>query len=177
MKCYNFEEIISDYLEGKISHSTKIEADKHLEQCSVCKSKLEDMKEIVASLNRLPKLKTSDDFNERLMERIEKHKSKKKFILTQFIYKHSQKISTAVAVLILFFGIFYVYNAVFPNMPNQKIATSEIQKDPIQNNTKLQPKDVLQKKSQLIVKDEKSDSSEIEKGSFNNKIKMVNQEK
>jgi len=183
MNCYRFETLISDYLDNNISHSMKSEVEKHLGKCPNCRAKLEDMKQILHSLHRLPKLQTSANFNEKLMEEIEHRKSKEKFIFKQFVYKYSQPLSTAAAVIILLFGVYYIYNSIFPNMPNQKISTSEIQNN-ILNPTQLsQPANNsinnLQKKPQYV-KAENDDSSKTNKdqrNNFENKIKMVNKEK
>ncbi|MEA3500132.1 MAG: zf-HC2 domain-containing protein [Candidatus Marinimicrobia bacterium] len=185
MKCYSFENIISDYLDNSISHSMKIEAEKHLNECPNCRAKLNDMEQILESLHSLPKLKTSANFNEKLMEKIEYHKSKKKFIFKQFVYKYSQPLSTAVAVIILLFGVYYIYNSVSPNMPNQKISTSEIQKNMLNPTQLSQPTNNkinnLQKKPQYAKnQNDDSDSSVTNKDpkpNFKNKIKMVNKEK
>ncbi len=185
MNCYSFETLISNYLDNSISHSMKIEAEKHLDQCPNCQVKLNDMKQILHSLHSLPKLKTSANFNEKLMEKIEHHKSKKKFIFKQFMYKYSQPLSTAVAVIILLFGVYYIYNSIFPNMPNQKISTSEIQKNMLNPTQLSQPTkkkiNNLQKKPQYVnIQNDDSDSSKMNKdhkSNFKNKIKMVNKEK
>ena len=177
MNCYNFEKIISDYLDNTISYSIKIEADEHLNNCPNCRVKLENMKNILNSLHNLPELKTSANFNEKLLKKIEQQKSKKQFIFKQFVYKYSQPLSTAVAVFILFFGVYYIYNSIFPNMPNQKIATSEIQNN-ILNPTKLS-KPTIEPQYVKIQNDDddSSKTNRIQKQNFEKNIKMVNQEK
>ncbi len=178
MNCYNFKNIISDYLDNNLPHLMRIEADEHLENCENCRIKLAEMKNILNSLHNLPKLKTSEDFNDKLLKKIEKHKSQKQFIFKQFLYKYSQPLSSAVAVFILLFGVYFVYNSIFPNMPNQTISTAEIQNNILNNPTNLSqptanPQYVKNENDEI----DSSKLNDIQKNSFENKIKMVNQTK
>ncbi|MFQ5823463.1 MAG: zf-HC2 domain-containing protein [bacterium] len=60
MKCKNFQNALSDYLDKKISDVEKIEFENHLKECADCSIEYEAMKLILSEASKLEKVKTPE---------------------------------------------------------------------------------------------------------------------
>lgn len=70
MDCYEFESLLSDYCDGEMPPHSLKQFSKHRDDCPECYELLTDFKKAVNAIQSLPKTRTSDDFNQRLRERI-----------------------------------------------------------------------------------------------------------
>ena len=71
MNRYNFEDYISSYLDNELSKSEKKEFEDIINSSSDCKMKFEETKRIILDIQKLPKLKTSENFIKNLNKRID----------------------------------------------------------------------------------------------------------
>ncbi|MCP2520916.1 zf-HC2 domain-containing protein [SCandidatus Aminicenantes bacterium Aminicenantia_JdfR_composite] len=69
MKCEEFEEILSLYIEGEISGKIKTNLEKHLQECSNCKSFLTSMLDIKKTLSNFPELEVSNNLIENILRK------------------------------------------------------------------------------------------------------------
>jgi len=107
MKCKEFEEILSFYIEGEISDKIKIDFEKHLRECSKCKELFNSIIDTQKILSNFPEL----EINENLIQGILRKTKPKKgisvivpylepalailaalIIITSLLLPHSQKI-------------------------------------------------------------------------------------
>ncbi len=79
MDRYQFEDLISDYLEGALSQDKRKEFELYLEDHADLRSQVESMRNMLDSLHGLSVIKSSPEFMSRLMDRIETEKSRKSF--------------------------------------------------------------------------------------------------
>ncbi len=77
MDRYQFEDLISDYIENNLSMSQRKEVESYLEDNPDAKAQLESVKTVMDSMKGLPNVSTSDDFMQNLNQRIQSEKEAK----------------------------------------------------------------------------------------------------
>ena len=111
MECAKAKDLLSEYIDGTLDVQTKAHIDKHLLACPLCKEELLSLKELVKELGSLESFKASDDFLEKLHERLEPRFSFRKIVQILFIpgrIKIPLEFATATAMAILVFSIIYI---------------------------------------------------------------------
>ena len=71
MNRYQFEDLISEYIENELSLSKRKEFESYLEENSDAKELVESIRTNMAQMKAIPKVTTSPDFNDRLLTRIQ----------------------------------------------------------------------------------------------------------
>lgn len=79
MDRYQFEDLISDYIEGELSQAKRREFDLYLIDHPELQAQVDSMKSMLSSLKGLPSKKTSPAFVNNLMARVELEKSRSAF--------------------------------------------------------------------------------------------------
>lgn len=69
-ECDKFKRVFSDYLDGEISFEERRLLEEHLRVCTDCSETVRQLKIIQESLRRMPQVKTSPDFEQRLHQQI-----------------------------------------------------------------------------------------------------------
>ena len=173
MNRYEFENLISDYLEGELSFSKRKEFESYLEENEDAKLLLIKVKNTLNDMKNAEKISTSDNFNSKLLSKIK------------------DKVPLMPNYRSNFFGLSPLYASIFSSLCLVVIfiSYSLIVPRPISNSNleySLVPIDKSQKVAQSrIVKnntsfteDDKSDSLDVNtkeyKPNKNNKIKFVN---
>jgi anti-sigma factor RsiW len=54
MTCQELSEIVTDYLEGALPYPDRVRFDAHVADCPECRRYLEQMRETIAALGRVP---------------------------------------------------------------------------------------------------------------------------
>jgi anti-sigma factor RsiW len=68
MTCRELVDVITDYLEGKLSQRDRDRFEAHIEECPYCLTYLEQMRETIATLGALGEESLSGQTRERLIE-------------------------------------------------------------------------------------------------------------
>ena len=76
MNRYQFEDLISDYIENKLPIAKRKKLEAFMEANPEAKDQLESIRSLMKSMKKLPKVKTSDEFTEKLMKQIEFEKNR-----------------------------------------------------------------------------------------------------
>lgn len=61
MPCREVVELITEYLEGGLSPLDRVRFEAHLEACEPCRAYLDQFRQTIAALGRLPEESLSDD--------------------------------------------------------------------------------------------------------------------
>ena len=69
MTCQELSEIVTDYLEGTMPLSDRVRFDLHLAVCPECRRFLEQMKQTIAALGRVPSEPIPPEVEAKLLER------------------------------------------------------------------------------------------------------------
>ncbi len=130
MTCKEFDDIITNYIDDKITENQRIEITAHLKQCEKCKISFNYYKKIVDKLHSLPQEKCPDSVIEKVFHTVKIIDSKPSFLSNIYyaiLERHSWKVSFALAILIL--GIFIFYPQFEHKKPvQQQYTTEEIEK-------------------------------------------------
>ena len=76
MNRYQFEDLISDYIENKLPIAKRKKLEAFMEATPEAKDQLESIRSLMKSMKKLPEVKTSDEFTEKLMKRVEFEKNR-----------------------------------------------------------------------------------------------------
>ena len=76
MNRYQFEDLISDYIENKLPIAKRKKFEAFMEANPEAKDQLESIRLLMKSMKKLPEVKTSDEFTEKLMKRVEFEKNR-----------------------------------------------------------------------------------------------------
>lgn len=75
MTCKEFVEVITDYLEGKMGLLQRIRFHLHLGLCLGCRTYLQQMRQTIKTLGRLPEQPPPPEIREELLDRFRTWKS------------------------------------------------------------------------------------------------------
>ena len=76
MNRYQFEDLISDYIENKLPIAKRKKLEAFMEANPEAKDQLESIRLLMKSMKKLPEVKTSDEFTAKLMKRVEFEKNR-----------------------------------------------------------------------------------------------------
>ena len=68
LPCQELVELVTDYLEHGLSNSARLQFETHLAQCSGCRTYLEQMRQTIRALGRLPTESIEPEARDRLLE-------------------------------------------------------------------------------------------------------------
>ena len=68
MPCQELVEVVTDYLEGRLSPADRARFEAHIADCEYCETYLEQMRQTIRTLGRIPEESLSDDARETLLE-------------------------------------------------------------------------------------------------------------
>ena len=68
LPCQELVELVTDYLENRLPHATRARFETHLTQCSGCRTYLEQMRQTVRALGRLPSESIEPEARDRLLQ-------------------------------------------------------------------------------------------------------------
>ncbi|MBL7093988.1 zf-HC2 domain-containing protein [candidate division KSB1 bacterium] len=102
--CHQCEELISDYIEGKLDSNSRQQFDNHIKACSQCAGKTKNVKVLHNTLIALPGKQVSSDFDSMLRARIgiENKRERRKRESLLFSWKVRVPIYGISVVLVLF---------------------------------------------------------------------------
>ena len=180
MNRYQFEDLISDYIENKLPIAKRKKLEAFMEANPEAKDQLESIRLLMKSMKKLPEVKTSDEFTEKLMKRVEFEKN-----------RPSAKKYAASTVGKTYFGFTPVYATVMTALVVAFVVVG-VQLVPKTNNSTVLPRSITAETSTIpeltnpkpyqnddIMLAEDHDSTEVDgparvkSGQFDDKIKLV----
>ena len=172
MNQYQFEDLISDYVENKLTISKRKDVEKYLKENPKDVLKVNQVRENILFLKSLPKTKVSSDFDSTLRDRIKKESVKplKKRIITEKNIFGFKPINFSFFIFLIFFSVFLSYQFI-----DELFLPSDSLKGVFTDNEiegKKTPKILNQRKITVP-----SDSIEIDQKNnknFSKNIKLVN---
>ena len=173
MNRYEFENLISEYLDGSIPFKKRTEFEDYMENEPEAESLVRNIKTTISEMNNLQKVKAADNFNEKLLSRVKNEGivSKPNNTILGFTPFYASILSCLCVA-------FFVVASQLINVSqdsNSEIKTNQYTAELEQNNPSYSKNVDLEKK--LIVDsniDSLQDKKEKEKPNNSNKIKFVN---
>ena len=182
MNRYQFEDLISDYIENKLPIAKRKELEAFMEVNPEAKDQLESIRSLMKSMKKLPEVRTSDQFTEKLMKRVEFEKNRpsaKKYVGTtvgsKTYFGFTPVYATVMTALVVAFVV--VGMQLVPKINNN----STVLPTSITAETSTIPKSTSPKSYQNddIMLAEDHDSTDVDgqarvkSGQFDDKIKLV----
>tara|TARA_Y100000741_G_scaffold344509_1_gene309146 strand:- start:1502 stop:2026 length:525 start_codon:yes stop_codon:yes gene_type:complete len=173
MNRYEFENLISDYLDGSMPFKKRIEFEYYIKNDPDAESLVKDVKNTIADMNNLHKVKVTDDFNEKLFSRLKKEglaNTPNNTILGFTPFYASLLSCLCIAFFVVVSQLLNLSQSSNANFkPNQNIAESEQNTSPYLKNIDLDKNLIVDS-----IVDTLNDKKEKEKPNNSNKIKFVN---
>ena len=181
MNRYQFEDLISDYIENKLPIAKRKKLEAFMEANPEAKDQLESIRSLMKSMKKLPEVKTSDEFTEKLMKRVEFEKNRpsaKKYVTStvgKTYFGFTPVYATVMTALVVAFVV--VGMQLVPKTNNNSTVlptsiTAETSTIPESTNPKPHQNDDI-----MLAEDH--DSTEVDgpaivkSGQFDDKIKLV----
>ena len=180
MNRYQFEDLISDYIENKLPIAKRKKLEAFVEANPEAKDQLESIRLLMKSMKKLPEVKTSDEFTEKLMKRVEFEKNRpsaKKYVTStvgKTYFGFTPVYATVMTALVVAFVVVGVQ--LVPKTNNSTVLPRSITAE-----TSTIPKSTSPKPYQNddIMLAEDHDSTDVDgparvkSGQFDDKIKLV----
>ena len=174
MNRYEFENLISDYLDDSIPFKMRKEFEDYLKKDPDAESLVNNIRITISNMNKIKKVKTSEDFNEKLLKRVKKEglvsRSNNNTIFGFTPFYASILTCLSVAFFVVVSQLYNIsQNSSVNNVPNHYTNNSE-------NNIPLHLKNGDIDKNYLVDSnnDTLQEKQEKEKPKNSNKIKFVN---
>ena len=173
MNRYEFESLISDYLDGLMPFKKRIEFEDYIKNNPDAESLVEDVKKTIADMNNLHRVKVANDFNKKLLSRVKKESLAS--VPNNTILGFTPFYATILSCLCV---AFFVVASQLLNLsqgsnanlkPNQNIVESEQNISPYLKDIDLDENLIVDSKVDTL-----NDQKEKEKPNNSNKIKFVN---
>jgi len=173
MNRYEFENLISDYLDGSIPFKKRKEFEDYMKEDKDAEALVSNIKTTISEMNNSQKVKVADNFNEKLLSRVKNEGivNKPNNTILGFTPFYASILSCLCVA-------FFVVASQLINVSqdsSSEIKTNQYTAELEQNNPSYSKNVDLEKK--LIVDsniDSLQDKKEIEKPNNSNKIKFVN---
>lgn len=176
MNRYQFEDLISNYLENDLPLKKRKEFEEYIKKHSDAQDMVDSMRTIIKKINLMPKIKTSTRFNQYLLDKIRIIPSQidQRVSIPKLLFGFTPLNATIMSGLIISF--LFITMLIF-----ESVDTSRPLEKQFYTNT-INPNEGLQKKSNsAITKDSLdyyakniSDSTNNPKKDFSKKIRFVN---
>ncbi|MAI85596.1 MAG: hypothetical protein CMF99_00155 [Candidatus Marinimicrobia bacterium] len=176
MDRYQFEDLVSAYIENELSLSKRKEVESYLAENPLDKELIKQVSLYMKTLKNSPKIAAKENFNKRLLERIKSenshlaHKSKSEKTLFGFSVFHASILISLFAVLFILSLEITESTPRFQNSGNKKFVESKNILDKKEINKQLDEEEI----PKTNFTDFKNDTTKKEKRDFSKNIKYVN---
>ena len=181
MNRYQFEDLISDYIENKLPIAKRKKLEEFMEANPEAKDQLESIRSLMKSMKKLPEVKTSDEFTAKLMKRVEFEKNRplaKKYVtgrVRKTYFGFTPVYATVMTALVVAFVVVGMQLVPKTNNNSTVLPTS------ITAETSTIPKSTSPKPYQnddiMLARDHDSTDvdgpARVKSGQFDDKIKLV----
>ena len=175
MNRYEFESLISDYLDGSIPFNKQREFEQYMDENPNAEDLFKKIRNTISNMNELRQLKVSDNFNDKLFARVEKEQmvsTKGENTIFGFTPFYASLLSCLCVAFFIFASQLFNVSEVSDSHNRSYQHTSSLKSD-----SKINKDNNLQKNDNRIVDsniDSVKNKQERKKPSNSNKIKFVN---
>ena len=178
MDRYQFEDLISDYIENNLSMSQRKQVEAYLEETPEAKQQIESVKQVMASMKSMPGISTSAEFMNNLNRHISAEKEAKSVVKSTYSFAGytplMASLSAVVVIAVVMLGLEFM-----PESSNQATFTPTMTEQQINDLPALPTKRVLPAKTNdSMLAESEEDSTNYDedtpvKRNFDDKIQLV----
>jgi hypothetical protein len=113
MDCAKIKSLLSEYADGVLDDQNMDMVQKHLLSCQSCAQEFSELKALIKQLNELPKIKASDEFIEKVHQRIERRDEFEGIMRKLFSpakIKLPAEIAGVLVTAVIVIGFFHILN-------------------------------------------------------------------
>jgi len=174
MNRYEFESLISDYLDGSMSFKKRKEFENYIKDDPDAESLVENVRTTISDMNNIHRIKVSERFNEKLLDRVKKEGLSSEPDNTIFGFSPFYASMLSCLCIALFVVASQLLNlsqsiSSVDSQPNKLMAESEQNILPYSKNTNQDKNLIVDSKSDTL-----NNKKEKERPTNKNKIKFVN---
>ena len=177
MNRYQFEDLISSYLENEITLSKRKEFESYMKDNPDSVELVSGIKDNIKKLNQVPRMKVKSSFNDTLKRKIDDlNKNPKLGKANDLIFGFSPLNASFLSGLCIAF-IIITFLLINPNFTYQQTSESKVVNNGLSNNltTSRSPNKVIDSDLADVKEDTlKSEMNKKERKNFTNKIQLVN---
>jgi len=177
MNRYQFEDLISSYIENEITLSKRKEFERYMKDNPNSMELVSAIKNNIKKLNQVPRIKVKSSFNDNLKSKIDDLNSNPKIgKANDLIFGFSPLNASFLSGLCIAF-IVITFLLINPNFTYQKTSQSKIANNGLSNNltTSRSPNKVIDSDLANVEEDtSKSEMNEKDRKDLTNKIQLVN---
>tara|TARA_B110000003_G_C16509495_1_gene480621 strand:- start:434 stop:967 length:534 start_codon:yes stop_codon:yes gene_type:complete len=176
MNRYQFEDLISEYIENELPLSRRKEFEDYMKHNHDSRELVNSMKNNIKKLNQVPKLKVSHSFNEALLDKLETFKNNpQKIGDKKMVFGFTPKHATLMAGFVMAF-IFISFKLVEPNLGSDTVNTKNLVDNQFQKPSSSSILNNDEKKDLVNSMTDSTDNSpkNEKRKNFSNKIQFVN---
>ena len=177
MNRYQFEDLISSYIENEITLSKRKEFEKYMKDNPDSEKLVSEIKGNVVKLNQIPRLKVKSSFNDTLKSKIDDFNSNPRLSKDEnLIFGFSPLNASFLSGLFIAF-IIITFQLINPNFDYQQTSESKFEDNGLSNNiiTSRSPNKVFDSDLADVEEDtSKSEINKLDRKDLSNKIQFVN---
>ena len=173
MNRYQFEDLISSYIENDLPIKKRKEFEEYIKNNSDAKIKVDSLRGLLKKLNNIPRIETSKSFNQTLQKKIstKPYQTTKRVNNIFGLTPPHAAIMTGLAISFIFVIMLIYEPNIFSKQSEDQIYSVTIDsKNKIQNSSKT---NIVKDSSDYLVKNE-SDTIQHQRKDFSKKIHFVN---
>ena len=177
MNRYQFEDLISSYIDNEITLSKRKEFERYMEDNPDSEKLVSEIKGNIVKLNQIPRLKVKSSFNDTLKSKIDDFNSNPRLGKNKnLIFGFSPLNASFLSGLFIAF-IIITFQLINPNIDYEQTSESKLVGNGLSNNmtTSRSPNRVIDSDLADVEEDtSKSEINKLEKKDLSNKIQFVN---
>jgi hypothetical protein len=167
MNCYEFENHISEYIDGELKIGIRKGFMTHKSDCILCTEKLDDITNMLKELPNMVKIKASGVFLNKLNDKIELYENRSTLKLNQlFGFDYVSMIGLAAAIVL-------VVGASYLLVTEDSIPTVDLDKISTKSGQYNQTPPIILSNQNGFIADQDSSGNEEEESQYNVPIRLV----
>ena len=173
MNRYQFDDLISSYIENDLPIRKRKEFEEYIQNNAEAKVKVDSLRALLKKINNIPRVKTSKSFNQTLQKKIstKPYQTIKKVNNIFGLTPSHAALMTGLAISFIFVTMLIYEPNIFSKQSEDQIySVTNDPKNKIQNSSKT---NIVKDSSDYLVKNE-SDTIQHQRKDFSKKIHFVN---
>ena len=167
MNCYEFGNLISEYIDGELKMGNRKGFISHKSDCILCKEKLDDITAMLIELPNMVKMKASGDFINKLNQKIESYENSSTLKMRHFFgFDYISAIGLA-AAMVLVVGASYLL------VTEDSIPIIDLDKISTKSGQSAQNQKITLDHQNGFIADQDSSDKEDEESQYNMPIRLV----
>lgn len=148
MKCSEYQDLISAYVDGMLDPQEEKELLSHLKVCACCKENYEALKQIIVGCEHIEEVEVPETFHQNMMKRLEDIETEKKIVPIKKHWKWQYGGALVASLIVGGLFISQLNGLTQPNKAENGVATCEISELTVDQPEMVKDKNVITSNNQ-----------------------------